>query len=262
MENIKYFEESEFQALNYYVYILIDPRNEKPFYVGKGNKNRVFDHCVCALEDMETTSDKYNLIREIIAEGLQVKHVIVRNGLTEKIAFDIEASLIDTLSYCNILLSNVQGGHHSLDNGLMTADEIKRKYNAPKLESMRSDCILININKSYQRGFGTDPIYQATKSCWFISESKLPNIKYVLSEFNGLIVEVFEVIDWYSCWRTKNKTINKEKNKKKAIKAQGFGFNGIVAPLVIRSLYINKSVKHIKQRGAAQVIRYNIKSEI
>ena len=44
----------------------------------------------------------------------------------------------------------------------------------------------------------TNPIYQATKETWLISEWKLPQIKYVLSEYRGLIVEVFEV-GWISC---------------------------------------------------------------
>ncbi len=38
----------------------------------------------------------------------------------------------------------------------------------------------------------------------------------------------------------------------------GYGFNGCVAPNEIRNLYINKSVKHTKKKGAAQTIRYNL----
>ena len=86
----------------------------------------------------------------------------------------------------------------------------------------------------------------------------LPQIKYVLSEYRGLIVEVFEVENWYPKQRGKNKTIDKEKNIKIQIEVTGYGFNGVVAPKEIRNLYINKSVAHTKKRGAAQVIRYNL----
>lgn len=252
------FDEKSRQELKYYVYMLLDPTDSKPFYIGKGIDNRVFNHLACALTDTETSNAKYEKIREIIQSGQTVKHIIVRHGLSESEAFKIEASLIDTLTYCGLLLSNIVGGHNSIEKGLMTSEEIVRLYNAQPLNRMEADCILININKTYQRGNGTDPIYLATKETWLISEWRLPQIKYVLSEFRGLIVEVFEVKNWYPKQRPKNKTIDKERNIKIQVEVTGYGFNGVVAPNEIRNLYINKSVAHIKQRGAAQVIRYNI----
>jgi hypothetical protein len=252
------FDEKSRQALMYYVYILLDPTDNKPFYVGKGIDNRVFNHLTCALIDTDTTNAKYEKIREIIQRGQTVKHVIVRHGLSEREAFQIEASLIDTLSYCGLLLSNIVGGHNSIEKGLMTSEEIIRLYNAQPLNEMGSDCVLININRTYKRGNGTNPIYQATKETWLISEWRLPQIKYVLSEFKGLIVEVFEVKNWYPKQRPKNKTIDKEKNIKIQVDVTGYGFDGKIASEEIRNQYINKSVAHIKQRGAAQVIRYNL----
>ena len=32
------------ERLKYYVYVYIDPRNDRPFYIGKGKGNRVFAH--------------------------------------------------------------------------------------------------------------------------------------------------------------------------------------------------------------------------
>jgi len=252
------FDEKSRQALKYYVYMLIDPTDNNPFYVGKGIDNRVFNHLACALTDSDVSNAKYDKIREIIQNGQTVKHVIVRHGLSESEAFQIEASLIDTLTYCGLLLSNIVGGHNSIEKGLMTSEEIVRLYNAQPLNKMGADCILININRTYKRGNGTDPIYQATKETWLISEWRLPQIRYVLSEFRGLIVEVFEVEKWYPKQRPKNKTIDKEKNIKIQVDVTGYGFVGNVAPDEIRNLYINKSVAHIKQKGAAQVIRYNL----
>ncbi len=252
------FDEKSQQELKHYVYMLLDPTENKPFYVGKGTNNRVFNHLACALTDIDSSNAKYDKIREIIQSEKTVKHVIVRHGLSESEAFKIEASLIDTLTHCGYLLSNIVGGHNSIEKGLMTSEEIVRIYNAQPLNQMESDCILININKTYKRGTGTNPIYQATKETWLISEWRLPKIKYVLSEYRGLIVEVFEVENWYPKQRKKNKTIDKEKNIKIQIDVTGFGFEGFVAPNTIRNLYINKSVSHLKHRGAAQVIRFNL----
>jgi hypothetical protein len=238
--------------------MLLDPSDNKPLYVGKGIGNRVFNHMACALTDIDTSNTKYDKIREIVDDGRIVKHIIVRHGLEESEAFQLEASLIDTLKYCGLLLSNIVGGHNSIEKGLMTSEEIVRLYNAQPLNQMGVDCILININKTYKRGNGTDPIYQATKETWLISEWRIPQIKYVLSEFRGMIVEVFEVEKWYPKQRNKNKTIDKEKNIKIQIDVIGYGFDGNVAPDEIRNLYINKSVAHLKQKGSAQVIRYNL----
>lgn len=35
------FDEKTIQHLKYYVYMLIDPADNKPFYIGKGVQNRV-----------------------------------------------------------------------------------------------------------------------------------------------------------------------------------------------------------------------------
>lgn len=265
------FDEKTQQELKSYVYMLLDPEDDKPFYVGKGRaNNRVFDHLNCALTDTDNSTLKYDKIREIIERGQVVKHIIVRHGLSDKEAFHIEASLIDTLNYCKLGLSNEQGGHNSIEKGLMTSEEITRLYNAEPLDLIGDNCVIININKTYERGNGADAIYQATKETWFIGKEKVKQLKYVLSEYRGLIVEVFEVEEngWYEKLRPKNKTkldANKKpildtkgKKIKEIVQAIGYGFNGNIAPNEIRNLLVNKSIAHKKSRGQANVIRYNL----
>lgn len=254
------FDEKTRQELKFYVYVLIDPQDDKPFYIGKGIDNRVFNHLACALADTDTSTAKYDKIREIIQREQNVKHVIVRHGLTENEAFQIEASLIDTLTYCGLLLSNIVGGHNSIEKGLMTSEEVIRLYNAQQLNQIGNDCGLININKTYRRGNGTNPIYQATKETWFKIGNMLER-KYVLSEYRGLIVEVFEVENWYEKQRPKNKTIGKDDKGKKIqiqIDAIGYGFDGKPAPDEIRNIYINKSIAHKKIRGQANPVRLKL----
>lgn len=247
------FDEKTRQELKYYVYMLLDPRDNRPFYVGKGNDNRVFNHLNCALTDLDATTAKYDKIREIIQTGYNVKHVIVRHGLTEAESFQIEASLIDSLTYLGIMLTNLVSGHNSTEKGLMTSEEVKRLYSAQTLTNIGENCIIININRKYQRGKGGQSIYEATKETWTIKKSRLNQIKYVLSEYRGLIVEVFEVDEWYEKERGYLPT-----SKKYGQTKMGYGFNGHQASDGIRNLYLNKSIAHTKKRGAASAIRYNI----
>ena len=53
------FSEKTKEVLKHYVYVYIDPRNNKPFYIGEGQGNRAFDH----LED-KTDSEKVKRIAE------------------------------------------------------------------------------------------------------------------------------------------------------------------------------------------------------
>ena len=79
--------------MNYYVYMLIDPRTNKPFYVGKGKGNRAKFHLK---ETLETTINirKYNKIQSILKNGLEPKIMYHAIELTEVDAYNTEASLI------------------------------------------------------------------------------------------------------------------------------------------------------------------------
>lgn len=81
--------------LGHYVYRLVDPRNGVTFYVGKGQKDRVFDHMRGAISadvdenglenampQIDEVSEKVSVIRDILSEGLKPIHVIHRHGLS------------------------------------------------------------------------------------------------------------------------------------------------------------------------------------
>jgi hypothetical protein len=77
------------------------------------------------------------------------------------------------------------------------------------------------------------------------------SVDYVLAEYKGIIVEVYEVIEvnhngqpekWYSVPGYKNR----------------WGFHGSPAPEQVRNNYLNKSIAHHKKRGSANPIRYTL----
>ena len=245
------FDERTIQQLGYYVYLLVDPRDKSPFYVGKGIGNRVFAHLKGAIQEEDKDSLKYDVIRELNSHGLKPDHLIVRHGLTSEVAFELEAALMDTLQFMKYRKTNIAGGHNSVEKGLMTSDEIIRLYNAAKLDTTPSDFVIININKKYKRGFTNEDIYEATRAYWPISKNKVDSLRYVLSEYKGLIVEVFEVDEWYAVEVPYNPGSKREGEMRTR-----YGFKGHVAPDDIRLEYINKSVAHHKKQGAAWPLLY------
>ena len=230
------FSQIVIEKLGFYVYFLQDPRDDSIFYVGKGAGNRVFQHQAGDLIDADS-SDKISIIKEIYADGLSVKHQIVRHGLSQEVAFEVEAALIDYIGMKN--LSNLQSGHYSSDFGLKSSDEIISQYEAKPLNT-QLPVLLININKRYARDMTVDDIYQATRMSWVIGKRKI-NAKYAVSTYRGLTREVFEINDWF---------INEVNGKAR------WGFNGQIAEEAIRHELRYRDITALFPRGAANPIKY------
>ncbi len=136
------FSDISSKNLGYYVYRLIDPRDNKTFYIGKGCKNRLFNHINDKLEfennvDIEDkkedeTSNQMQNIRDIRKEGLDVNFVIMRYGMSEKEAIEVEAALIDAyadLGEFNTFNSNCNTGHGMLSKDYIISKLTEISYN-------------------------------------------------------------------------------------------------------------------------------------
>ena len=106
---MKKFSESVIKLLKYYVYGLKDPAYPNTyFYIGKGEKNRVFDHLETVPGD--DPSLKLQKIEEIRRIGRKPTFDIIRGGIgNERIALAIEAAVIDALGGVDGLTNQVRG---------------------------------------------------------------------------------------------------------------------------------------------------------
>ncbi len=96
----------------FYVYVLVDPRSDEVFYVGKGTGARLLAHGLAAdLASERGQSRKLDRIREIRAAGTEPRLEIVRHALDEAQALLVEAALID----CLTTLTNEVAGHGVAD---------------------------------------------------------------------------------------------------------------------------------------------------
>jgi len=246
---IAQFSVPSVEALRYYVYALVDPRDNKIFYIGKGIENRVFNHLACAVSE-DAVSEKLDTIREIKNAGMEVTHFIVRHGLDEDDAFTVESVLIDLLSYSHFsnvrAISNLMSGHNQWDKGIKTVDEIEGLYACEQLnpKDFAHNVLTININSTYNIKNERHPnIYEATRKSWVLSEKKLNDIEYVLSEYRGVVRAIFKPTKWI-------------KDGKR------FMFEGVeVADNEISNLYLNKLVPE-KKPGMANPVRYFYKKSV
>lgn len=238
---IQHFSPAVADKLECYVYRLIDPRNGATFYIGRGRGNRVFSHASGnerPSNGEDTESLKLKIIREIIADGFQVEHVIHRHGLTEQVAIEVEAALIDAYPG----LANIQAGYAS-ERGVMHASQILRLYEAEEAK-FKHNVILITINRSLE----DRSIRDAVRFAWKIAKSKAEQAEFVLAVRNGMIVGVFTAANWRAATPENFPGFPLTDRTR-------FGFDVEEASEEIKRNYFNKRVLPQK-RGAANPIRY------
>lgn len=200
-EHINGFSEKALEALNgFYVYALIDPRDDKVFYIGKGSGNRVFFHEIESKKAYNRDKDKLNRIQEIEDSGFLVKRLIINWGLSESEAFVAETSLINLLKYVpDVKLTNEVSGHH-VHNSLMV-EEFEKTYGAVplELEDIKHSILVIKINKLYRCDMSEAELYDIVRGYWVASLKSIAKrkVEYVFGVYNGLIVAVYKPDEWH-----------------------------------------------------------------
>lgn len=252
---IESFSQKTQEELKFYVYILIDPRDSKIFYVGKGIGNRVFSHINEVIFNPSMT-EKLEIIRAIKSENLKVKHFIIKHGLEENEAIIVESVLIDFLTFRDFTevskISNIVAGHHSFNQGIKTVSECEILYNCEELkkENIKHNILVININKTYnnKRKRKTDNpiydrpnIYEATRGWWVLDRQRAEKSDFVLAEYKGIIRAIFKPEKWVQDIENRG--------------PKRWGFQGLeVNDKEILDIYLNKELPKIK--GMANPIRY------
>lgn len=79
----------------YYVYVLIDPRNDQPFYVGKGKGDRVLQHYYNWSSDKMVNPHKFKKIQKLKKLGYGPKYEIVFENSDVNLVYEEERKLIE-----------------------------------------------------------------------------------------------------------------------------------------------------------------------
>lgn len=103
----------------FYTYILTDPRDSQPFYVGKGCGTRMYYHKKAALGNYKDSyKPHHDRIREIIAMGYDIIYDKVLINVDETAALNKERELIEAIGRActndgpllNLTMGGQQGG--------------------------------------------------------------------------------------------------------------------------------------------------------
>lgn len=110
----------------HYVYLLIDPTTNTPFYVGKGKGRRCDYHIWEARSKTYKKSYRLHKIRSLLSKGIEPKVIKVEENVSDALAKDFEMLIIAELRSLNIKLTNVtDGGDGGL--GLKPSKETRLK---------------------------------------------------------------------------------------------------------------------------------------
>jgi uncharacterized protein len=233
-----YIDDIAAKTLKSYVYLYIDPRDGRPFYIGKGAGNRLFAH----LND-RSESEKTARIAEIRDAGLEPQIDILRYGLSDSEARLVEAAAIDLYGKGN--LTNRVAGYHQGSFGHITSQELILMFTARPVE-VRHRVMLITINRLYRSGMTELELYEATRGTWVVGEHR-NRVEYAFAVYQGIVREVYRIEKWHPAGTLSYET----RELKVPSKQRRWEFSGHVAD-DIRGKYVGFSVG----KGGQNPIRY------
>lgn len=233
------------EKLGYYVYLYVDPRSGRPFYVGKGCGQRVLAHLSEVGE-----SAKLRVLAELRAAGLEPRIDILAHQLRdEETAFRIEAAVIDLLGLGE--LTNQVRGWQSVQLGRMPLSELVAYYDAPPVE-VRDPSLLIRINDLYRHGMPERELYEATRGIWKLGKNR-EQARYAMAVFTGVVREVYRIDGWHAAGTTLYESRDQTELRESTDRVE---FIGVRAPEEVRARYVGKSVAAYFPRGGRAPVIY------
>jgi hypothetical protein len=245
------FSNRVIKELEYYVYIYSNPITGEIFYVGKGKGNRVFSHI-----DETKESKKTAYLAELKIQGLKPKIEILIHGLEDEItALRVESSIIYLIGIKK--LTNKQSGFRSAEFGRMTIEQINSLYDKQSVD-IEEPSILIRISQAFRYSMTDVELYDYTRGQWVLNPENAKKAKYGFAIYQGIIQEVYEILDWYEAgatFSTRSENKNIKRGSTERIKGR-YEFIGNLAPIEIRNKYKFKSVEHYFIQGNSNPIMY------
>lgn len=256
------FDDVAASQVGWYVYALRDPRDGTVFYVGKGKKNRWFDHIKAAeaASAGEELSLKLSRIRDIHASGHKVDAFLIRHGIaTEKGAYDVEAAVIhsyrlleSTRNSGGVELTNIAEVHEP-ERGLSDVQVAQTLFNAPSAPDIDFPCAFFRLPKLWYPTMSDEELRHATFGWWSRREVAKGKEKaqYAFAVSRQIIRGVYKIEP--AMWRSRREP---DRDWEYDIGNEPrWGFPDCT-PAPEMSHFLNTSVKHLYKRGDASAARF------
>lgn len=229
------------RALRFYVYLYLDPRTGKPFYIGKGTGERVLVH----LKD-KTEHAKAQRLRELHSIGMEPTLELLAWGLSEHEAHLVERCAIDLIGVDE--LTNRFRGHGAATGGRARLDDVVAQLSA-RPATILEPAVIVNISRLFHYGLSADGLYDAARGFWRIGPRRA-RAELVLAAYHGIVREVFRISAWLPAGSTHTS------RPYTASETEGrWEFVGKIAEAAVRRRYLNCSVRHLLPSGAQNPIR-------
>ncbi|MEM0930090.1 MAG: hypothetical protein AAGI89_12465 [Pseudomonadota bacterium] len=185
-------------SLGSYVYALIDPKDEVPFYIGQGQNERPHGHIREAVEaerGKREHTPKTKKIVEIWRRGQTVEIMFLRRNLDKNSVDHVEGALISALSLGRgRTLTNIKSGNKSKEHGLLTLDGANNEGAPLVFPSAPEAVFLFNIEKSLKAG---KSVYDATRGDWPFGKGVLEHDSAIAVGLeNGVSRGAFTIDGW------------------------------------------------------------------
>lgn len=239
------------EKLGHYVYLYVDPADNKVFYVGKGKGARVLSH----LNDAQSPFVKRK-IREIRSLGHEpIIEMLAHDLPNVEAALRIEAAAIELLGLTE--LSNEISGWRSRDVGRTRLNDLIARYTRHRAK-ITEPSLLIRINETFRYGMTDIELYDATRGIWRIGENRV-KAKYAFAVFQGVIRAIYSI----AAWLPAGSTMSTRENSHKFLGSDRWEFVGTIAEPEILDKYLNKDVTHEFPVGFQGPFRYlNIDEDV
>ncbi len=177
---------------------------------------------------------KENIQSGVSVVSLKKMREVYKKKMEEKANNIMKENEYDNLEHVNTggLENRIRSERDSNNNGNLDL------YKAKITERV----MLININQHHRENMTSDELYDVTRNCWRVHPERVKHVDYVLSNYRGIVKEVYEVDRWEFAG-----LVNGHKRYK---------FYGKVAPAEVRDKYIGNSVAHYRKKGSQSPILY------
>jgi len=115
--------------------------------------------------------------------------------------------------------------------------------------------ILLTINELYRSNMSENELYEATRGVWKVSKRR-NGAQFAFSLYRGVVREVYTIMKWHRAGTLEYKDRDPSTYSGKKKWEKRWEFEGEIAPELIRSKYIDKSVREYIKKGSQNPIRY------